>query len=102
MAEYRDAFPYEEMLQSSDSPRSPTTVKANAARNNASSIRWAPLASTIATVIAGARRRVERPRGESWLMKICIVSSCGGHLTEVRCLKPAYESYQHFYVLNDK
>jgi len=35
-------------------------------------------------------------------MKICIVSSCGGHLTEVRCLKPAYEGYEHFYVLNDK
>ena len=35
-------------------------------------------------------------------MKICIVSSCGGHLTEVRCLKPAYEKYAHFYVLNDK
>ena len=34
-------------------------------------------------------------------MKICIVSSCGGHLTEVRCLKPAYEHYEHFYVLND-
>ena len=35
-------------------------------------------------------------------MKVCIVSSCGGHLTEVRCLKPAYDHYQHFYVLNDK
>jgi beta-1,4-N-acetylglucosaminyltransferase len=35
-------------------------------------------------------------------MKICIVSSCGGHLTEVRCLKPAYELYEHFYILNDK
>ncbi len=35
-------------------------------------------------------------------MKICIVSSCGGHLTEVRCLKPAYEGYDHFYVLNDE
>ncbi|MFH1635549.1 MAG: PssD/Cps14F family polysaccharide biosynthesis glycosyltransferase [Chloroflexota bacterium] len=35
-------------------------------------------------------------------MKICVVSSCGGHLTEVRCLKPAYEVYEHFYVLNDK
>lgn len=34
-------------------------------------------------------------------MKICVVSSCGGHLTEVRALKPAYEAYQHFYVLND-
>jgi len=35
-------------------------------------------------------------------VKICIVSSCGGHLTEVRCLRPAYEAYEHFYVLNDK
>lgn len=35
-------------------------------------------------------------------MKICIVSSCGGHLTEVRRLLPAYGGYDHFYVLNDK
>ena len=35
-------------------------------------------------------------------MKVCIVSSCGGHLTEVRCLKAAYEKYAHFYVLNDQ
>ena len=35
-------------------------------------------------------------------MKICIVSSCGGHLTEVRTLKRAYERFPHFYVLNDK
>ena len=35
-------------------------------------------------------------------MKVCIVSSCGGHLTEVRCLMKAYEQYQHFYVLNDR
>lgn len=35
-------------------------------------------------------------------MKICIVSSCGGHLTEVRLLKRAYSQYEHFYVLNDK
>ena len=35
-------------------------------------------------------------------MKVCIVSSCGGHLTEVRRLKPAYEHYEHFYVLNDR
>ncbi len=34
-------------------------------------------------------------------MKICIVSSCGGHLTEVRRLLPAYGGYEHFYVLND-
>jgi len=34
-------------------------------------------------------------------VKVCIVSSCGGHLTEVRALKPAYERYEHFYVLND-
>ena len=35
-------------------------------------------------------------------MRICIVSSCGGHLTEVRCLLPAYAAHEHFYVLNDK
>lgn len=35
-------------------------------------------------------------------MKICIVSSCGGHLTEVRVLKPVYQRYNHFYVLNDR
>jgi len=33
---------------------------------------------------------------------ICIVSSCGGHLTEVRALRPLYEPYGHFYVLNDR
>ncbi len=32
--------------------------------------------------------------------EICIVSSCGGHLTEVRCLLPAYQDLAHFYVLN--
>lgn len=35
-------------------------------------------------------------------LKICIVSSCGGHLTEVRALLPVYEEYEHFYVINDK
>ena len=35
-------------------------------------------------------------------MKVCVVSSCGGHLTEVRRLRPAYERFEHFYVLNDK
>ncbi len=35
-------------------------------------------------------------------MKICIVSSCGGHLSEVRALRPVYERYRHFYVLNDR
>lgn len=35
-------------------------------------------------------------------MKICIVSSCGGHLTEVRSVKPVYERYEYFYVLNDR
>ena len=35
-------------------------------------------------------------------MKICIVSSCGGHLTEVRCLKKIYEKYEIFYVINQK
>jgi len=35
-------------------------------------------------------------------MKVCIVSSCGGHLTEVRCLNRAYDCYDHFYVLNER
>ena len=35
-------------------------------------------------------------------MKVCIVSSCGGHLTEVRQLRQAYERFDHFYVLNDR
>lgn len=35
-------------------------------------------------------------------MKVCIVSSCGGHLTEVRTLLPAFENFHHFYVLNDE
>jgi UDP-N-acetylglucosamine:LPS N-acetylglucosamine transferase len=34
--------------------------------------------------------------------KICIVSSCGGHLTEIRMLKPIYSEYEYFYVLNDQ
>jgi beta-1,4-N-acetylglucosaminyltransferase len=36
------------------------------------------------------------------MIKVCIVSSCGGHLTEVRALMPAYERYKYFYVLNDR
>lgn len=34
-------------------------------------------------------------------MKICIVSSCGGHLTEVLALSKVYENWPHFYVIND-
>jgi beta-1,4-N-acetylglucosaminyltransferase len=34
-------------------------------------------------------------------MKLCIPSSCGGHLTEVRELLPAYRDYDHFYVLDE-
>ncbi len=33
---------------------------------------------------------------------VCIVSSCGGHLTEVRCLMDAYRHLPHLYVLNDR
>ncbi len=33
---------------------------------------------------------------------MCVVSSCGGHLAEVRALRPVYEEYEHFYVLNDR
>ena len=35
-------------------------------------------------------------------MNICIVSSCGGHLTEVMELKSVYENYDHFYIINKK
>ena len=34
--------------------------------------------------------------------KVCVVSSCGGHLTEARALRAAYERFDHFYVLNDR
>ena len=35
-------------------------------------------------------------------MKICIVSSVGGHLTEILSLKDTYKNFEHFYVLNKK
>jgi UDP-N-acetylglucosamine:LPS N-acetylglucosamine transferase len=35
-------------------------------------------------------------------MKIALVASCGGHLAEVRALRPVYERHEHFYVLNDR
>lgn len=34
--------------------------------------------------------------------KICLVSSCGGHLTEIRALRSVYEQYSFFYVINDR
>ena len=34
--------------------------------------------------------------------KIGIISSCGGHLSEIRALKPLYFRFDHFYVLNDR
>jgi beta-1,4-N-acetylglucosaminyltransferase len=33
--------------------------------------------------------------------KICLVSACGGHLTELRKLRPLYEEHDYFHVLND-
>jgi beta-1,4-N-acetylglucosaminyltransferase len=33
--------------------------------------------------------------------KICIVSSCGGHLTQIRMLREVYEKYSYFYVINE-
>lgn len=35
-------------------------------------------------------------------MKFALVSSCGGHLAEVRALRSVYERHEHFYVLNDR
>jgi len=34
--------------------------------------------------------------------KICVISSPGGHLTEVLTLRPAYADYDHFFILNDR
>lgn len=34
-------------------------------------------------------------------MKIGIISSCGGHLTEVRALYSIYSKYPHFFVINN-
>ena len=35
-------------------------------------------------------------------MKICIVSSCGGHLTEINQLEEIFEKHNYFYIINDK
>jgi beta-1,4-N-acetylglucosaminyltransferase len=35
-------------------------------------------------------------------VKVCIVASCGGHLTEARALRPAFQHHPHFYVVNDR
>jgi beta-1,4-N-acetylglucosaminyltransferase len=32
-------------------------------------------------------------------LKICVVASCGGHLTQARSLSPAYAEYPHFFVV---
>ncbi|PYS39495.1 MAG: hypothetical protein DMG14_13745 [Acidobacteria bacterium] len=34
--------------------------------------------------------------------KICIVASCGGHLTEALALSETYDAFEHFFVVNDK
>ena len=34
-------------------------------------------------------------------MKLAIVSSVGGHLSEMLQLRKIYEPYEHFYILND-
>lgn len=33
--------------------------------------------------------------------RVALVSSVGGHLTELLCLREAYECHRHFYVFND-
>lgn len=32
---------------------------------------------------------------------VALVSSVGGHLTELLCLRSAYEGFRHFYIFND-
>ena len=34
--------------------------------------------------------------------KVCLVSSCGGHLAEIRALREAYEDCSFFFVVNDR
>jgi beta-1,4-N-acetylglucosaminyltransferase len=36
------------------------------------------------------------------MKKIGIISSCGGHLAEVRRLASVYEKFDHFFVVNDR
>jgi beta-1,4-N-acetylglucosaminyltransferase len=40
------------------------------------------------------------PRRRSF-RKLCLVSACGGHLTELRKLKPVYHKHSFFYVINN-
>lgn len=35
-------------------------------------------------------------------MSICLASSGGGHLVEIRTLLPIYKNYDHFYIINKK
>lgn len=35
-------------------------------------------------------------------LKICIVSSVGGHLRDMLQLMPVYGRYEHFYIINDR
>src|SRR5688572_1977751 len=44
-------------------------------------------------------RRCTVGSGES--PAVALVSSVGGHLTELLCLRDAYEAYPHFYIFND-
>ncbi|MGE5709123.1 MAG: PssD/Cps14F family polysaccharide biosynthesis glycosyltransferase [Nitrospira sp.] len=46
----------------------------------------------------GCSRRVEHNKRE----QICLVSSGGGHLSELLALQPAYASCPHFFVLNQR
>ena len=49
-------------------------------------------------------RRSDHPRADDArdVVKVCIVSSCGGHLAEARALRPAFQQHSHFYVVNDR
>ena len=50
----------------------------------------------------GNARPLQRVPVMRLLGKIAIVSSCGGHLTEIRALSSVYSHYPHFYVINDR
>jgi len=52
--------------------------------------------------IEGDRFSDEGDEMSSKPIKVALVSSVGGHLTELLALKGAYESHDHFYVFNDE
>lgn len=62
-------------------------------------------AQSVEGAIGSRSRREESSKGGPFRSgpkgPICIIASCGGHLTEARSLRPIYGRYEHFYVINE-